>query len=349
MKITSRRIQMQPKYWIVTGANGHFANTLVRELTKRNDKVGAFVLPGDRSDALSDLLIRRFEGDVTKIDDLRRCIDAAEVDPKDICVVHAAGIVSIDFKEKDKIHKVNVEGTQNVATVCLEKGVGRMVYVSSVHAIKEVEDQGFIQETDRFSPEDVEGLYAKSKAQATCNLLKLQEEGLPLTLVFPSGMIGPNDYGCSHMTQMVIDFGTGRLKAYVKGGYDFVDVRDVSEALIKIVETRDAGDHYILSGEYISVKEIVDVLAGVFPEISKTMKLPLGLAKLSAPFAEIYYRILKQKPLYTRYSLFTLASNSNFSHAKATEDLAYRPRKATESLRDMALWLIQQNRIKKGS
>jgi len=340
---------MQVKLWVVTGANGHFANTLVRALTKRNDKVCAFVLPGDKSEALSGLPILRCEGDVTKIDDLRRCIDEAGVDPKDICVVHAAGIVSIDFKEKDKIRRVNVEGTQNVATVCLEKGIGRMVYVSSVHAIKEEAGHGSIHETQRFDPMEVEGLYAKSKAQATCNLLKLQDEGLPLTLVFPSGMIGPNDYGCSHMTQMVIDYGTGRLKAHVKGGYDFVDVRDVAEALIKIVETRDAGDHYILSGEYISVKEIVDVLGGVFPKIKKTVRLPLGLAKFSAPFAEIYYRILKQKPLYTRYSLFTLASNSNFSHDKATVDLAYRPRGASESLQDMALWLIQQNRIKKGS
>lgn len=340
---------MQVKLWVVTGANGHFANTLVRALMKRNDMVCAFVLPGDKSEALSGLPIQRCEGDVTKIDDLRRCIDEVGVDPKDICVVHAAGIVSIDFKEKDKIRRVNVEGTQNVATVCLEKGIGRMVYVSSVHAIKEEAGHGSIHETQRFDPMDVEGLYAKSKAQATCNLLKLQEEGLPLTLVFPSGMIGPNDYGCSHMTQMVIDYGTGRLKAYVKGGYDFVDVRDVAEALIKIVETRDAGDHYILSGEYISVKAIVDVLGGVFPKIKKTVRLPLGLAKFSAPFAEIYYRILKQKPLYTRYSLFTLASNSNFSHDKATVDLAYQPRGASESLHDMALWLIQQNRIKKGS
>jgi dihydroflavonol-4-reductase len=338
-----------PELWIVTGANGHFANTLVRELRSRNKSVLGFVLPNDPSFALKDLDIEIFEGNVTDIETLRKCIKSVNVNPSDICVVHAAGIVSIDFKEKERIDKVNVQGTRNVATVCKEMQIGRFVYVSSVHAIKELTHRQTISEVDDFNPDWVEGLYAKSKAQATKEVLKMIDAGLPGNIVFPSGMIGPYDYGCSHMTQMVLDYGAGRLKAYVDGGYDFADVRDVAAALIKVVEEREPGEHYILSGDYISVKEIVTVLGDVFPKYKCTLKMPLAFARFSAPFAEIYYRIRKQKPLYTRYSLFTLASNSNFSHEKARKDLGYNPRKASESLKDMADWLIKQERIKKGS
>lgn len=340
---------MVPKLWIITGANGHFANTLVRELLKQGETVIGFVLPNDPSPALIELKVRKVEGNITNPQAIEQLIDQAGVNPADICLIHAAGIVSIDFKEKERIHHVNVEGTKNIAQICLHKGIGRFVYISSVHAIPELPNKQSISETRLFNPDLVKGLYAKSKAEATREVLTLINEGLSANLVFPSGMIGPFDYGCSHMTQMVLDYGAGRLKAYVDGGYDFADVRDVAAAVIRVVQERRSGEHYILSGNYISVKEIVTVLNKAFPKYKCTIKMPLGIANASAPLAEIYYRLMKQKPLYTRYSLFTLASNSNFSHALATQDLDYAPRDASDSLGDMANWLIENGRIKKGS
>ncbi|MGB7594183.1 MAG: NAD-dependent epimerase/dehydratase family protein [Erysipelotrichaceae bacterium] len=340
---------MQPKLWIITGANGHFANTLVRELLAQKESVLGFVLTGDQSKALAGLGVEIVEGNIVDPANIEHLIDDCGTDVKDICLIHAAGIVSIDFKEKERIHQVNVGGTRNIAEICLRKGIGRFVYISSVHAIPELPDKQTIIEVTKFDPDWVEGLYAKSKAEATREVLQLIDAGLSANLVFPSGMIGPNDYGCSHMTQMVLDYGAGRLKAYVDGGYDFADVRDVAAAVICVVKERASGEHYILSGDYISVKEIVTALGKVFPATQCTTKMPLALAKASAPLAEIYYRLLKQKPLYTRYSLFTLASNSNFSHALASHDIGYAPRKAEESLIDMAHWLIDNGRIKKGS
>lgn len=340
---------MQPKLWIITGANGHFANTLVRELVRQKQSVLGFVLPNDKSRALDGLDISIVKGDITHQEEIEQLIDNAGVNPSEVCLVHAAGIVSIDFKEKERIHQVNVQGTQNIAEICLRKKIGRFVYISSVHAIPELPNKQSIVEVLKFDPSLVEGLYAKSKAEASRIVLTLIDQGLSANLVFPSGMIGPNDYGCSHMTQMVLDYGAGRLKAYVDGGYDFADVRDVAAALIRVVFERASGEHYILSGNYISVKEIVTVLGKVFPAFKCTLKMPLTFAKASAPLAEIYYRLMKQKPLYTRYSLFTLASNSNFSHALASRDFGYKPRQASESLIEMALWLSNNGRMKKGS
>ena len=118
---------MQPKLWIVTGANGHFANTLVRELLNQGESVVGFVLPGDKSKALSGLQVPIVEGDVTDITAVKQLIDDAWADAQDICLVHAAGIVSIDFKEKNRIRQVNVGGTKNIAETCLRQDVVRFV------------------------------------------------------------------------------------------------------------------------------------------------------------------------------------------------------------------------------
>jgi len=340
---------MQPKLWVITGANGHFANTLIRQLVNEGENVVAFVLPNDRCKALKDLDVRIVEGDIKNRQDVNRLLDSCPLSPEEICVVHAAGIVSIDFKEKERIHEVNVLGTRNISQICKDRKIGRFVYISSVHAFCEPSSNEIIDESSDIDSKIVEGLYAKSKAEATLEVREMIREGLHGTIVFPSGMIGPYDYGCGHMTQLVLDYAAGRLRVCVDGGYDFADVRDVANGVIDIVRHCPPGEAYILSGEYISVKQILTVLETVFPKYPVYAQVPLKLAKAVAPLAEIYYRIRRQKPLYTRYSLYTLTSNASFSHAKATASIGYQPRKASESLIDMAQWLIEQNRVKKGS
>jgi len=132
---------MQPKCWIITGANGHFANTLVHELLAQGESVLGFVLPNDKSIALEGLGVDIVEGNIVDPLAIEHLIDECKADAKDICLIHAAGIVSIDFKEKELIHRVNVGGTRNIAEICLRKGVGRFVYISSVHAIPELPDK----------------------------------------------------------------------------------------------------------------------------------------------------------------------------------------------------------------
>ena len=340
---------MQPKLWVITGANGHFANTLIRRLINEGENVVAFVLPNDRCKALADLDVRIVEGDIKNLRDVNRLLDSCMQSPEEICVVHAAGIVSIDFKEKVRIHEVNVVGTRNIAQVCKERKIGRFVYISSVHAFCEPSSDEIIDERSMIDPNAVEGLYAKSKAEATLEIREMIREGLNATIIFPSGMIGPYDYGCGHMTQLVLDYAAGRLRVCVNGGYDFADVRDVANGVVDIVHQCPSGEAYILSGEYISVIQILRVLETVFPKYPVVAQVPLKVAKAVAPMAEIYYRLRRQKPLYTRYSLYTLTSNASFSHEKATSAIGYQPRKANESLIDMAHWLIEQNRVKKGS
>ena len=156
------------------------------------------------------------------------------------------------------MHDVNVNGTSTVAALCAEYGA-RMVYVSSVHAIPENGALRVLTETDAFSPEAVQGWYAKSKAEATRNVLAaVRERGLDAVVVHPSGIIGPYTED-NHLVQLIGEYIDGSLPACVRGGYDFVDVRDVAAGCIAAADKGRRGECYILSNRHYEVRELLEL------------------------------------------------------------------------------------------
>ena len=251
----------------------------------------------------------------------------------------------IKSKYNPKVMEVNYNGTKNIIDKVLEKNA-RLVYVSSVHAITEKPNKEQIEEIYDFDPDKVTGLYAKSKAKTAKMLLnEVKTKGLDASIVHPSGIIGPGDYSNTHLTQLILDIAKGSLKAIVKGGYDFVDVRDVADGVISACKNGKKGECYILSNRYVEVKELVDLISE--QEHAKKIKtvLPMWIAKVTAPLSEIYYKLKKEPPLYTSYSLYTLESNSNFSNKKAKKELGYKNRSMKETIKDTVKWLKDNNRI----
>ncbi len=264
----------------------------------------------------------------------------------ELIVIHTAAIVSISSKVDKKVVDVNVNGTKNIVELCLRHNVKKLVHTSSVHAIPEKSHGETITEVSEFDPKSVHGLYAKTKAAASQIVLNASKQGLNASIVHPSGIIGPGDYGRTHLTQLVISYLNGTLTACVNGGYDFVDVRDVADGIISCVENGRAGECYILSNQFYTIQEVLDDLHEITGKRRLKSVLPLWFAKLTAPLAEVWYKMLRQPPLYTSYSLYTLESNGNFSHEKATQELGYHPRSMKDTLTDMAYWLESYNRIK---
>ncbi len=164
-------------------------------------------------------------------------------------------------------------------------------------------------------------------------------------IIHPSGIIGPNDYGNSHLTQLVKEVANGKLFACVKGGYDFVDVRDVADGIISACDKNNRGECYILSNKYITIKELTDFICDLEEKKRIKIVLPLWLAELVAPICELYYNIKKQTPLFTKYSLYTLSSNSNFSNEKAKKELEYKNRNMKDTIKDTIKWLQEKNYI----
>jgi dihydroflavonol-4-reductase len=321
---------------IVTGATGHIGSALIQELVNKNIEVRALVLPEEETPFLSHFPVEVVRGDVTDYFSLLKAFEGMTD------VYHLAGIVSIGSGKMRILQKVNVEGTNNVIKACFEKKIKRLLYVSSIHAFTELPHGKVITESKNFDPDQVVGDYAKSKALATHAVLEAVHKGLDAVIVHPTGVIGPYEYETSHTGQLITDFLKGRLYAYIEGSYDFVDVRDVARGIVLACEKGRIGENYILSGEQVTVKQILSYLEDATGLKGPEFKIPFWLAKWTAPLSEVYYKILRQKPLYTPYSIYTISSNSLTTHRKATEELGYNHRPIRETILDTVGWMKSQ-------
>lgn len=340
------------KIYAVTGAFGHLGNTIVRALLKRGERVRALALPGDACSSLENRdsgQLEIFRGDVRDPDTMDAFFRREE--ESQVLAIHAAGIVTIASDVKPIVYDVNVNGTLNVIRSALRQRVASFLYVSSVHALPVGKDLRVIREfsaPEDFQPELVEGGYAKTKAAATRLVLEAAREGLPARVVHPSGIIGPWDEGGgNHLMEMIRSYLNRKLPACVRGGYDFVDVRDVAEGCIDALEKGRPGECYILSNRHYDMKEILRMLGQISGIRRACPALPLKLAAVGVPFCEWNARRKNTKPLYTQYSLRVLRSNDKFSHEKADRELGYHPRDLYDTLKDTVKWMASSGMLKK--
>lgn len=325
---------------VVTGASGHIGNVVVRDLLKEGYNVTAFVLKNENIDHLKELNISFKYGDVRNIDSLKEAFLGADI------VFHFAGIIEIGTLNKKLMYDVNVQGTKNVVNACKEVKVKRLVYTSSVHAIKEEPGKNLISEKDKFDPLWVKGNYAKTKAEATNYVLNSSNDHFEVVVVHPSGVIGPYEFATSNLGQLVIDCANKKIGAYLNGGYNFVDVRDVSKGIVSAAKNGRNKETYILAGKYVSVKELMKHIEDITGVKAPTFKIANWFAFATGFLSEAYYKIIKQKPLFTSYAIYTLGTNSNFSIKKAEKELGYTTRSIQETLKDTIEWFKKQKKIK---
>ncbi len=324
---------------VVTWATGHIGNVLVRELLERDEKVRTVIPPFEDITLLEGLDVEKVEADVRDVDSLLRAFRGADV------VYHLAGIISILPGKTKLLHQVNVMGTHNVVEACLKSQVRRLIYTSSIHAVAEPPYGTVITETMPFDPDGAIGKYGKSKAQATLEVMEGVKKGLDAVVVCPTGVIGPYDFKLSEMGQLSLDIARGKLHLYVDGAYDFVDVRDVVTGLILASEKGQTGESYILSGERITVAQLMLILEGVTGVKTSHFKMPLGLAKAMAIFTSPYYSLTKTKPRFTPDSLRILRSNSFISSEKASHQLGYSHRPIRETIVDTIQWFKERGML----
>lgn len=319
--------------WLVTGATGHIGNVLVRRLLERGEKVRALVLPNECRAPIQDLEIEAAQGDVLNTESLYQSMRGVKG------IFHLAGVISIMPGPDDLVRRVNIEGTKNILEVARNLKVGKFVYTSSIHAIKRVEC-GMIDETLPYDPGNHYGEYDRAKAEATVHVQDAAHAGLEAVIACPTGVIGPYDFRGSLMGGVIDTAARRKPTLYVDGAYDFVDVRDVADGLIAAAERGRRGESYILSGQRISVRYLLETVREITGSHFFTMKIPFDLAKFAALFTPLYYSMAKVNPRFTSYSLDVLRSNSNISHAKATRELGYRPRPLYESIQDAVKWFL---------
>ena len=325
--------------YVVTGAGGFIGNNIVRALCAAGKKVRCYVRNAQRAaGSLDGLDVEFIEGELADGESFKNALSG----DFSFRVIHAAGIVSFKRKDKKPMMKINYEGAKTIADVSLAAAVDKFVFISSVHAVKPAKKGTVTNETEVF--DNHKGIYSQTKSLATAYIYSLIGQGLPAVLLHPSGVIGPNDFGNGYLTKMIIDYTAGRLPAGVNGGYDFVDVRDVALAALSAADSDKTGC-YMITGRYVTVREIFVLLHKHLGGKNIKLMLPLTLAKIALPILQLYSMVRKSEPLYNSYALYTLSSNGLYSHEKAARDLGFSPRDISESIADTAAFLQRNNRI----
>jgi dihydroflavonol-4-reductase len=324
---------------LVTGATGHIGNVLTRKLLEQGEKVRALILPGEDTAPIRGMDVERLDGDVLDPLSLQPALDGIEN------VYHLAGIISIMPGHNPMVWKVNVEGTRNMLAAALRAKVRRFIYTSSIHAIARAPHGVAMDESRGFDQNNPYGEYDRSKAAASLEVEKAATEGLDAVIVCPTGVIGPFDFRGSEMGEVIRSASTARTMFYVEGAYDFVDVRDVADGMIAAQAHGRQGESYILSGQKLSVRYMLEMVREVTGKAFASIKLPFSLAQFAAKFTPYYYRWSKTRPRFTPYSLEVLQSNPVFSHAKATLELGYHTRPSLETIADTVRWFFENHKV----
>ncbi len=325
---------------LITGATGHIGNVLARELVKRGEKVRALVLPGDDLSPLDGLDVEIAFGNILDQSSIEKALVGVDY------IFHLAGIISISNGKENLVHTINVEGTRKIMQAALDFKVKRVIYTSSIHAFKRMPHGTTIDETTPIDPSTSIAAYDQSKAEATLMVLDMVKQGVPVVIACPTGVIGPYDFKQSEMGELINDWMIHKVNVLIEGSYDFVDVRDVVEGLILAREKGRIGQLYILSGQLIRVSDLWKLLKELVSYKSYFFNIPLPLAKITAFFADIYYRLAKKKPKFTSYSIETLQSNAVISNSKAHLLLGYTPRSLRVTVSDTFQWWKNRPKLK---
>ena len=324
---------------LVTGATGHIGNALVRKLLSRGEKVRALIMREEDASSIRDLGLECVEGDVLDPASLQPALAGVDT------VYHLAGIISIMPGKNPFVWKINVEGTRNILEAARRAGIRRLLYTSSIHAVKRAPHGVVIDESLGFDPNNSYGEYDRSKAAASLEVQKAALTDLDAVIVCPTGVIGPYDFRGSEMGEVIRGAAEAHTMFYIEGAYDFVDVRDVADGMIAAAGHGRRGESYILGGSKISMHDMLETVRKVTGKDFNSIKIPFSLANVAARFTPWYYRRSKTKPRFTPYSLEVLQSNSDISHKKAEHELGFNPRPITGTIADTVRWYSENRRV----
>ncbi len=314
----------------VTGASGHIGVNLCRELVNRGHSLKALVHKNTKS--LKDIPLEPIQGDLIDPDSLSALVQDADI------VFHLGALISIRGNRAGELFDINIEGTRSICKASQTASVKRFIHFSSIHALLHAPYNQVLDESRPLAVED-KMAYSRSKALAEEIVLDAAKQGLDAVILSPTAVLGPFDHAPSLLGRALILLALGKLPALIPGGYDWVDVRDVVAASITAIDKGKKGERYLLSGHWMTLRQISNLVSGIIDSRPKKFTCPNWLARLGLPFINLYCSIYEKEPLYTYDSLFTLrTAHKNISHKKASQELGFQPRPFKETLRDTIEW-----------
>ncbi len=321
---------------LVTGANGHIGNTLVRALLRRGRRVRALVRKSSKLESLEGLDVELAYGDVRDLDSVRAAAKGVQR------VFHVAAVFKTRYKDQAEVAEMGaaaVEGTRNAFQAALDGGVERLVYTSSVAAIPVSRDPKGLQDERAWNEDPIDAYVAcKTEAEKLAHA-QFGSSKLDYVVVNPATVIGPGDYGPQPNNLFILQAMTAAPPVYFANGHSYVDAEDVAEGHLLAEEKGRRGERYILGGENVDIRDLFGRIARLTGGRQPYFKVGHLFVDVVGLAVELKAKLLGGTPLFTRAKAHKLIDYYGyFSSAKAQNELGYRYRPLDEILPRCREW-----------
>jgi dihydroflavonol-4-reductase len=318
---------------LLTGASGFVGAAVLRSLVAAGADVRVLLRPTSDRRNLADIPCEVVHGDLMDPATLPAAVRGCDA------LYHVAADYRLWVRDPQEMYRANVDGTRDLLRAAANAGAKRIVYCSSVAAIGFRPDGTPADETTVARIEDMVGHYKRSKYLAEREVMRLaRDEGVPVVIVNPAAPFGPRDVKPTPTGRIVVEFARGRMPAYLDTGLNVVHVDDVAAGHLLAFERGRIGERYILGGDNMALREILEVLAAHLGRRAPRLKLPRVPLFPVALLAEWAGRIAKFEPPVTVDALRMAAHVMFYSSEKARRELGYAPRPGRAALTGAADW-----------
>jgi dihydroflavonol-4-reductase len=303
----------------LTGATGFVGHHVALALANQGADLRLLVRKTSNLKNLEGIRGETHVGDLLAPESLRAGLEGCDA------VMHVAADYRLWIRDPQTMYRSNVDGTRELLRMAREAGVPRVVYTSSVATMHFRTDGLVINEDTPVSIKDMVGHYKRSKFLAEQEAIKAAQAGQRVIILNPTTPIGPNDAKPTPTGRIFVDFLNGKFPAYVDTGLNLVDVAEVARTHVSALTVGKPGKRYILGGENLTLKQILDKMSAITGIPSPTVRIPFAVAATYAFFEEwITGRIRGKEPRATLEEVRMGRKKMFASSAHAQQELDFR-------------------------
>jgi dihydroflavonol-4-reductase len=317
----------------LTGATGFVGHHVARALADQGAGLRMLVRKTSNLANLEGIPGETHVGDLSDPESIRNGLTSCDA------VVHVAADYRLWIRDPQAMYRANVDGTRELLRMAREAGVKRFVYTSSVATMHFREDGLVVNEDTPVSSDDMVGHYKRSKFLAEQEAIAAAQGGQKVIILNPTTPIGPNDAKPTPTGRIFVDFLNGKFPAYMDTGLNLVDVAEVARTHVTALTTGRSGRRYILGGENLTLKQILDKMSAITGIPSPTVRIPFVVAATYAFFEEwITGRIRGREPRATLEEVRMGRKMMFASSARAQQELAFRIMPVYPAMRAAIEW-----------
>lgn len=317
----------------VTGATGFLGSHVARVLSGQGAELRLLVRPTSNLKNLEGLKAETVTGDLRDAESLEKAIAGCDA------LFHVAADYRLWVRDPAQMYRSNVEGTRALLEAARKSGVRRVVYTSSVATIGFTGKKRLADEDSPVALPDMIGHYKRSKFMAEQIAMEAGRSGLHVVTVNPTTPVGEQDVKPTPTGRIVVDFLKRKFPAYVETGLNLVDVRECARGHVAALEKGKTGERYILGGENLTLKQILDKLSRVTGLHSPWLKLPYVIAFAAGVVDEaVTGRMLKREPRATVDTVRMGKKKMFASSDKAERELGWKIVPVEDALRRAVEW-----------